>query len=38
MLAALALLAWTLLASATLWRRLWTFAVLLLRAGLQRNR
>ena len=38
LLAALALLAWTLLASAALWRRLWTVAVLRLRAGLQRNR
>lgn len=38
LLAALALLAWTLLTSAALRRRLWTVAVLLLRAGLQRNR
>jgi HupE / UreJ protein len=35
---ALALLAWTLLSRAALWRRLWTVAVVLLRAGLQRNR
>jgi hypothetical protein len=37
-LAALALLAWTLLSNAAPWRRLWTGAVVLLRAGLQRNR
>lgn len=36
--AALALLAWTLLSRAARWRRLWTVAVVLLRAGLQRNR